>query len=46
VEALNNYKSDARKHEIMSMMAQNLSATGIAQVAAYFSNILVVVKSP
>jgi cytochrome c553 len=46
VKALNDYKSGARKHEVMSMMAQNLSATDIAQVAAYFSSIPIVVKAP
>lgn len=46
VKALNDYKSGARKHEVMTMMTQNLSAADIQQLAAYFSNIAITVKAP
>jgi len=44
VKALNDYKSGARKHEVMSMMAAPLSAADIAQAASYFSGIPIEVK--
>lgn len=46
VKALNDYKSGARKHEVMSMMTQNLSASDIQQLAAYYSSIPITVKAP
>lgn len=44
VHALNEYKSGARKHEVMSMMAKPLSEEDIAQAASYFSGIRIEVK--
>jgi cytochrome c553 len=46
VKALTDYKSGARQHEVMAMMAKNLSAADIAQIAAYYSRIPVTVKAP
>jgi cytochrome c553 len=46
VKALKDYKSGARKHEVMSMMTKNLSEGDMAQVAAYYSHIQVTVKMP
>lgn len=46
VKALGDFKSGARKHEVMSMMAQNLSPADIAQLAAYYNSIPIVVKGP
>jgi cytochrome c553 len=46
VKALNDYKSGARKHEIMSMMARNLSDADIKQLASFYSGIPVTVKAP
>ncbi|RJF96737.1 cytochrome c [Noviherbaspirillum cavernae] len=46
VKAINDYKSGARKHEIMAMMTRNLSAAEIGQLAAYYSRIEIVVKVP
>jgi cytochrome c553 len=45
VKALNDYKTGARKHEVMSMMAAPLSSADIAQAASYFSSIPIEVKS-
>jgi cytochrome c553 len=44
VKALQDYRSGARKHEVMSMMAKPLSDNDIAQAAAYFSGIQIEVK--
>lgn len=46
VKALTDYKSGARRHEVMAMMTKNLSADDIAQIAAYYSRIPVTVKAP
>jgi cytochrome c553 len=46
VKALTDYKSGARRHEVMAMMTKNLSAADIAQLAAYYSRIAVAVKAP
>jgi cytochrome c553 len=46
VKALKDYKSGARKHEVMSAIARNLPETDIPQVAAYYSSIPVTVKAP
>jgi cytochrome c553 len=46
VKALADYKSGARRHEVMAMMTKNLSADDIAQIAAYYSRISVAVKAP
>jgi cytochrome c553 len=45
VKALNDYKSGARKHEVMSMMTAPLSSADIAQAASYFSSIPIEVKA-
>ncbi|SNT35418.1 Cytochrome c553 [Noviherbaspirillum humi] len=45
VKALTDYKSGARKHEVMSMMAAPLSTADIADAAAYFSGIAIEVKA-
>lgn len=45
VKALNDYKSGARQHEVMSMMAKPLSDADIAQAAGYFSGIAIEVKA-
>ena len=44
VKALKDYRSGARVHEVMSLMAKNLSDAEIDQLAAYFSGIEIVVK--
>lgn len=46
VKALKEYKSGKREHEMMNMMARNLSDQDIALVAAYFSGIAITVKAP
>jgi len=46
VKALTDYKSGARRHEVMAMMTKNLSAADIAQIAAYYSRISVVIGHP
>jgi cytochrome c553 len=45
-KALNDYKSGARRHEVMSLMARNLTESDIAQLAAYYSGIVITVKRP
>jgi cytochrome c553 len=44
VKALQDYRSGARKHEVMSMMVKPLSDADIAQAAGYFSGIQIEVK--
>lgn len=46
VKALRDYRSGKREHEVMGMMAKNLSDQDINLVASYFSNIAVTVKAP
>ena len=46
VKALKEYRSGKREHEVMSMMAKNLSDQDIALVASYFSSIAITVKAP
>lgn len=46
VKALKDYRSGKREHEVMAMMAKNLSDDDIAQVSGYFSSIAVTVKAP
>jgi cytochrome c553 len=46
VKALNDYKSGARKHEVMSMMTRNLTASDIQQLASYYGSIPITVKAP
>ena len=38
IKQLNNFQSGTRKHEIMSIMAEDLSAADIADIAAYFAS--------
>jgi cytochrome c553 len=45
VKALNDYKSGARHHEVMSMMTKNLPPADMAQIAAYYSRLTIVVKA-
>ena len=46
VKALKDYRSGKREHEVMSMMAKNLSDDDISLVASYFTSIAVTVKAP
>lgn len=46
VKALKDYRSGKREHEVMAMMAKNLSDDDISLVASYFSSIAVTVKAP
>lgn len=46
VKALNDYKTGARKNEMMSVVAPALNDTDIADLAAYFSSIQVEVTPP
>ena len=46
VKALKEYRSGKREHEVMSMMAKNLSDDDISLVASYFTSIAVTVKAP
>ena len=46
VKALNDYKTGARKNEMMSVVAPALSDTDIADLASYFSSIQVEVTPP
>ena len=46
VKALKEYRSGKREHEVMSMMAKNLSDDDINLVASYFTSIAVTVKAP
>lgn len=46
IKALKDYRSGKREHEVMSMMAKNLSDEDIAAVAGYFSSIVINVKVP
>jgi cytochrome c553 len=46
VKALNDYKTGARQHEVMSLMAKNLSDSDIGQISAYYSGIPITVKGP
>lgn len=39
VKTLKDFRSGARMHEVMSLMAKNLSDTDIDQLAAYFNGI-------
>lgn len=43
---LHAYKSGARKHEVMSVMAQPLTDDDIANLAAWFSSIHIDAKPP
>lgn len=38
VKQLNNFQSGARKHEVMTIMAEDLSAADMADIAAYFAS--------
>lgn len=46
VSALNDYKSGARKNDMMSTIAPNLSDADIADLAAYYSAIEITAKVP
>ena len=46
VSALNDYKSGARKNDMMSTIAPMLSDTDMDDLAAYYSSIEVTVKVP
>lgn len=46
VKALKDYRSGAREHEVMSLMAKNLSDADINQLASYFGGIVISIKSP
>ena len=45
-KALRDFKSGARKNEVMSMMAAGLSDADIENLAAYYQSIEVTVKQP
>lgn len=45
-KALRDFKSGARKNEMMSMMAAGLSDADIENLAAYYQSIEVTVKQP
>jgi cytochrome c553 len=38
IKQLNNFQSGERKHEVMTIMAEDLTATDIADIAAYFAS--------
>lgn len=44
IKSLTDYKTGARKNEMMSVVAPSLSETDIADLAAYFNSIEVEVK--
>lgn len=46
VKALQDFRSGARVHEVMSMMAKGLSDQDIQAISAYFSAIAISVKAP
>jgi len=46
IKALTDYKTGARKNEMMSVVAPSLGDSDIADLAAYFSSIEVEVKTP
>lgn len=46
VKALNDFKSGARKNEMMTMMVTNLSDADIENLAAYYQSIEIIVKEP
>ncbi|MEN3366561.1 MAG: hypothetical protein V7606_3835 [Burkholderiales bacterium] len=46
VKAMNDYKSGARKNEIMASMVRNVSDDDLKQIAAYYSSIAIAVKAP
>ena len=39
VKALNDFRTGARKNEMMTMMAKTLSDTGVANLAAYYHSL-------
>jgi cytochrome c553 len=38
IKQLNNFQSGERKHEVMTIMAEDLTATDMADIAAYFAS--------
>jgi cytochrome c553 len=45
-KSLTDYKTGARKHEMMTVVVQNLSPGDIDDLAAYYASIAVEVKPP
>lgn len=46
VKALNDYRSGARKNEVMSVMAQQLNDQDVLDLAAWYSSIPITVTMP
>ena len=46
VKALTDYKTGARKHEMMSVVMQNLGPQDIEDLATYYASIAIEVKPP
>jgi cytochrome c553 len=46
VKSLTDYKTGARKHEMMTVVMQNLEQRDIEDLAAYYAAIEIEVKSP
>jgi cytochrome c553 len=46
VKTLNDYRSGARRHDMMSLVARNLKDEDIADLAAYYAAIPVTVGTP
>jgi len=46
VKTLNDYRSGARRHDMMSLVARNLKDEDIADLAAYYAAIPVTVGAP
>ena len=46
VKSLGDYKTGARKHEMMTLVMQNVSQQDIEDLAAYYASIEIEVKPP
>ena len=46
VKALNEFRSGARKNEMMSIIIRNLSDSDVADLAAYYAAITITAKPP
>lgn len=46
VKSLQDFKSGARKNEMMTLIARNLSDSDIANLAAYYHGIAISVRAP
>jgi cytochrome c553 len=46
IRSLNDYRKGVRKHEMMSIVAQQLSDADVADLAAYYAAIEVTAKPP